>query len=352
MWLTQIEAAGGVDDIDDYKELATLTATLRAVGLASADLAEVSRADKASGKSHVHVLLKLPEMRVGPPIELFIGENEGYEETISSYMEIAHRLKESEEVRSLSNYLASVEAKVKDDGENSSATGKTQMAFNLKAREECDVFYIVCGTPGDREQSVYSAFGTRTGEFNMCINLDLKAMERRTLINSVPLGSVGQICAMPTLALYSFILAALQGNDRFFGTTERSDIIAELKRRKESRAKPLVFFLDEFPRTRHYGTRFENALCIMRNVFRSFGLAVVLSSTNGTARNLVVPSTQARNNGSCRWCMVFPSLPGVVLDGGFDIHKLLMKILSRSRTLLLRLLSSISTRTRISMAAT
>ncbi|KAG1709883.1 hypothetical protein DVH05_016897 [Phytophthora capsici] len=245
------------------------------------------------GEDVVHVLVVVPAVL---PNVLLIGVNEGYTTTISSYMEIAKSLEENKKVRSLSNYLASVVAKVKDDDEappfsvleNSSGTGKTQMAFNLKARGECDVFYIVCGDPGDREQPVYNAYATRTGTFQECVNQDLEAMQKRTLQKHVPLGSIGQIRSMQTLSLYGFILAALQGKDRFYGPKERSHVFDELRRRQESRMKPFVFFLDEFPRTGKNLTdnaqqKLENSLRMMRNVFRSFGLAVVLSSTNGTA---------------------------------------------------------------------
>ncbi|KAL3668979.1 hypothetical protein V7S43_006267 [Phytophthora oleae] len=192
------KAAGGLSDVDGYKPLPFPTAALKSVGLASGDLVEVSRTDKADGKDHVHVLMELPEVLAVLPKVLLIGENGQYAETITSYMEIANRLKDSEEVRSLSNYLASVKVKEENEVspfvvlEHSSGTGKTQMPFNLKARGECDVFYIVCGDRGDREQSVYNAYATRTGAFQECVQQDLEEMEKKTLVKGVSLGSVGQ----------------------------------------------------------------------------------------------------------------------------------------------------------------
>ncbi|KAG7380186.1 hypothetical protein PHYPSEUDO_007666 [Phytophthora pseudosyringae] len=140
-------------------------------------------------------------------------------------MKVADRLKDSEEVQSLSRHLVNVVVEGKEQNistpfvvlENSSGTGKTQMAFNLQARGDCDVFYIVCGNPGDREQSVYDAYAERMRTFQACVRSDLEALKCGTLGNRVPLGSVGQIRGNTTLASYGFILAALRGRDVFCG---------------------------------------------------------------------------------------------------------------------------------------
>ncbi|KAG2999907.1 hypothetical protein PC129_g15131 [Phytophthora cactorum] len=287
----------------------------------------------------VHVLVVLPNM-------LRIGVNKRYTETISSYMKIADRLKNSEEVQSLSRHLANVIVEGEAPTpfivlENSSGTGKTQMAFNLQARGECDVFYIVCGKPGDREQSVYSAYAERTVTFRDCVSTDLGTMEKKSRGNHDSLGAVGEIRGRTTLALYGFILAALRGNELYCGEAQRSDVQDELIRRKERGAKPFVFFLDEFPRAGSTKTHLddkeqlerENCLRTMRNVFHSFDLAVVVSSTNGTARNLLATSDRSRDSGPCLWCMVVPSFPRVILNGYFGIPALVMEILKHSRPL-------------------
>ncbi|KAF1794630.1 P-loop containing nucleoside triphosphate hydrolase [Phytophthora cactorum] len=218
----------------------------------------------------------------------------------------------NEEVQSLSRHLANVIVEGEAPTpfivlENSSGTGKTQMAFNLQARGECDVFYIVCGKPGDREQSVYSAYAERTVTFRDCVSTDLGTMEKKSRGNHDSLGAVGEIRGRTTLALYGFILAALRGSELYCGEAQRSDVQDELIRRKERGAKPFVFFLDEFPRAGSTKTHLddkeqrerENYLRTMRNVFRSFDLAVVVSSTNGTARNLLATSDRSRDSGPC-----------------------------------------------------
>ncbi|KAL3668775.1 hypothetical protein V7S43_006069 [Phytophthora oleae] len=252
-WLTQRDVAQGLSDTSDYKPLQVSNVELRYVGLASEDLGAVSIAEKLEGKGHVHVVVVLPQM------QMRIGVNHRYAETIYSYMEIADRLKDSEEVRSLSERLMNL----KEQGpptpfvvlENSSGTGKTQMAFNLEARGECEVFYIVCGMLGDHEQSVYKAYAERTVTFRTCVERDLKTMRGATpCSNQDSLSAVGEICGNTTLALYSFILAALRGSDLCLGNVQRSQVQYELNRRAEIGAKPFVFFLDEFPRVRRTNT--------------------------------------------------------------------------------------------------
>ncbi|KAE9068673.1 hypothetical protein PF010_g26975 [Phytophthora fragariae] len=71
----------------------------------------------------------------------------------------------------------------------------------------------------------------------------------------------------------------------------------------------------------------------MRNVFLSLGLAVVISSTNGTARNLFETSHRSRGSGPGVWCVVFPSFPRVVVNGDSGIPVLLMEIIKHSRPL-------------------
>ncbi|GMF48339.1 unnamed protein product [Phytophthora fragariaefolia] len=68
-WLTQLDALQGVSDTSGYKHLQFTDAELRDVGLDSGDLGEVSRAEKAAGKDHVHVLVVVPDGAVGSASE-------------------------------------------------------------------------------------------------------------------------------------------------------------------------------------------------------------------------------------------------------------------------------------------
>ncbi|KAG1697061.1 hypothetical protein DVH05_017446 [Phytophthora capsici] len=302
--------------------------------------------DFQPGEGHVHVLALYPT-------NLHIRMNDQYPEVISSYMEVADRLKETEEVKALSSHLANIS--VKNDAftpfvvlENSSGTGKTQMAFNLQVRGECEVFYIVCGTFGLGAQRVYRPYEKRSKAFQYCLEKDLKAMEAKKFGNGEPIGSVGDFRRSTTLALYSFILAALRGRDVVIGTASRSDVYAEVARRKERGAKPFVFFLDEFPRARHikscfdnddkvksgeYQRELENELRMTRNVFLSLGLTVVACSTNGSGKNLFVTGSHSRGGEPSLWCVVFPSLPRVNITIDSEIPVLLKEIIKHSRPL-------------------
>jgi hypothetical protein len=345
-WLTQKlteelkekDMANGATFRDGLTDLDVSAAPVGLVGLSEREVQFQVTLEHIRAKSTpVNVLVVLPSKM------LRIGVDARYADKISPYMQMAERLKYSEEVRSLSNHVAQVIA----DGqpptpfvvlENSSGTGKTQMAFNLQARGECDVFYIVCGTAGDREQTVYDAFAERTSAFQRCVLRDLDALKRVTLDKRAPLGAVGQIRGQTTLALYGFILAALRGQDEFCGEARRSDVTAELEKRG---ARPFVFFLDEFPRAGRLQTHMydvdqrelENSLRVMRNVFRSFKLAVVVSSTNGTARNLITTSSRSRESEPYVWCVVVPSFPSVVLNADAAVPALVMTIIRHSRPL-------------------
>ncbi|GMF25016.1 unnamed protein product [Phytophthora lilii] len=59
-WLTQLDVLQGVRDTDGYKHLQNTDVELQDVGLGSEDLGQVSRADRAAGKGHVHVLVVVP----------------------------------------------------------------------------------------------------------------------------------------------------------------------------------------------------------------------------------------------------------------------------------------------------
>ncbi|ETL81487.1 diphthamide biosynthesis protein 2 [Phytophthora nicotianae] len=164
--------------------------------------------------------------------------------------------------------------------ENSSGTGKTQMAFNLQTSGSCDVFYLPCAKVGDDAQLVYKAFSKRTVAFLGCIN---EAAEK---LNE---GSVAEFYGAKELRLYAFIVAALRGDESFRGLATSLEVEQGFR---EKKIKPFVFFLDEFARlgSSYAGDErkiVEKRLRLVRNVFRSFGIPVILSATNRIARKLV-----------------------------------------------------------------
>ncbi|ETN17326.1 hypothetical protein PPTG_05153 [Phytophthora nicotianae INRA-310] len=109
--------------------------------------------------------------------------------------------------------------------ENSSGTGKTQMAFNLQTSGSCDVFYLPCAKAGDDAQLVYKAFSKRTVAFLGCIN---EAAEK---LNE---GSVAEFYGAKELRLYAFIVAALRGDESFRGPATRLEVEQAFREKKKS----------------------------------------------------------------------------------------------------------------------
>lgn len=126
------------------------------------------------------------------------------------------------------------------------------------------------------------------------------------------------------------------------GPATCSDVVEEINRRKQRGLNPFVFFLDEFPRVRvragvtnEYKAREarEKYLRVMKNVFRSFSLPVVISSTNGAARYLVVVSERSCPGPPIAWCTVFPSLPAAVIVQDVPMPRQQLNLISHSRPL-------------------
>ncbi|KAL3659079.1 hypothetical protein V7S43_015963 [Phytophthora oleae] len=197
--------------------------------------------------------------------------------------------------------------------ENSSGTGKTQMAFNLQANGAVDVFYLPCTPSKDVSQEVYQAFMSRQIAFQDCIESDMANMEGD--------GSVydfRRVGDTKRLKVHAFIIAAIRGANTFRGDALLKDIIAA----RDRRSKPIVFFLDEFPRLgNHLTGNDHNArkklVRSMRNVFRFLRLPLIISATNGTARNLFTVSDYSRPSSGdpVPWCVVVPSLPMFATKG-------------------------------------
>ncbi|TMW61876.1 hypothetical protein Poli38472_010939 [Pythium oligandrum] len=258
-----------------------------------------------------------------------------------AYTSIGKRLKDDKIVKDLAAQVERVAGMKKSTPfivlENSSGTGKTQMAFNLEATELFEVFFIMCASSADRDQPIYEAFNQRSRSFEFCVDKDLPFVIK---------GSVQDLQGINhRLYLYGFIIAALNGDATFSERASRTDVELAIQRRQDRMAKPMVFFLDEFPRV---GSGETNSIMdlrkaryrMMRNVFRSFSFPVVISSTNGTARNLFSIQGASRSVDPYLWCIVFPSLPHVSLDGDIKSVKCpdqVKRILQHSRPLFVKL---------------
>ncbi|TDH70030.1 hypothetical protein CCR75_007027 [Bremia lactucae] len=286
----------------------------------------------------IHVLVVLPN-----EVPLTISPNSGEARFVEGYESLSKTLARHEQVESLSKAIRAILEGNFDTTpfvvlESSSGMGKTQMAFNLNATGEFDVFYIWCNKVPDKVQDISAAYSSRTDAFSFCLNKDYKNIQDRCDI-----GSITKLRGIENLSLYGFIQAALLGKNKVDETVKtRQAVKTALEDRAASGKKPFIFFLDEFPReinreaTSSTNEAFDQKcrLRLMRNIFRSFGLVVIVSSTSGTARNLVSVSAGSRNAFDYLWCIVHPLLPRTAIDSDIMIlPTVLQGIIANSRPL-------------------
>lgn len=128
------------------------------------------------------------------------------------YRDVAERVKTGKQVDQIVQHIEEISrGDIKENPfstpfvliETSSGTGKTQMAFNLMARHELEVFYIACGEPREDVQLAYSR---RSGSFMRCIARDVPAMSDSGIVN---------VSAVLESYTCGFIWALLTGNRTF-----------------------------------------------------------------------------------------------------------------------------------------
>ncbi|KAE9062323.1 hypothetical protein PF007_g29950 [Phytophthora fragariae] len=205
------------------------------------------------------------------------------------YQATAARLRDMDEVTEVVKGVSTVQQRAGDEQipfivlESSSGMGKTQMAFNLMARDDIDVFYIVCGVRGVNVQRVYRAFQTRSVVFDNCVVEDTKGMQS---------GDVFEIQAAGVLQTYGLICALLTGSETMDKKATREEVNVAL---------------------------------------------IILSSTNGTARDLINYGQHSRGEeGKTLWCVVLPTFPSF-RDPFLDrIRPDLRSIIQHSRPLFAR----------------
>lgn len=244
------------------------------------------------------------------------------------YSSIASILKDSADVNNLVNQIKTLQGVSGTPFivlENSSGTGKTQMAFNLMARKDLKVLYVpCCSGPEMRPQSVYQIYEQRTAAFTRSINLDFPRVDN---------GSVANIKLNTELFTFGFILALLTDQDRFTGPASKYDVISTI----EKMQKQCVVFLDEFPKLpKDEDEKSVAKLRFIRNIFRVFGFVVIISSTNGSARNSLGSFSHSRPGDQSLWCVVVPSLPRFIDVSGVRVSLRLKPFIDHSRPLFAR----------------
>ncbi|ETL99962.1 hypothetical protein L917_03274 [Phytophthora nicotianae] len=180
---------------------------------------------------------------------------------------------------------------------NSSGSGKTQMAFNLMTREETKLFYISCG------EDVELGYSRRASAFLRCVAADLPSLENAGMF------SISKVQESYT---FGFIEALLSGKATFAQLCTRRKVMNAVKKLEEG-DKRCVFFLDNFPdstRCKHC-EHSERDLRLMVNVFRSLGLAVIVSSRSCVCSEIVRSDQRyvKQQEYDVPSCIVMPSLP-------------------------------------------
>ncbi|ETI55898.1 hypothetical protein F443_01489 [Phytophthora nicotianae P1569] len=168
----------------------------------SMDDMDVEPADDAQIQSWLQVKLD-PEQMIG--------------DSITRTWKIQQDVKDAGEVDALVDLTHEVQRLEQDITpfivlESSVGMGRTQMAFNLMARDDVDVFYIICGRKKD---DVLNGFRNISHAFMRCVKKDLPCVGD---------GSVSEISQQNELYTYSFLYAVLGGVPALTGTRTRDEV--------------------------------------------------------------------------------------------------------------------------------
>ncbi|ETO84621.1 hypothetical protein F444_01495 [Phytophthora nicotianae P1976] len=168
----------------------------------SMDDMDVEPADDAQIQSCLQVKLD-PEQMIG--------------DSITRTWKIQQDVKDAGEVDALVDLTHEVQRLEQDITpfivlESSVGMGRTQMAFNLMARDDVDVFYIICGRKKD---DVLNGFRNISHAFMRCVKKDLPCVGD---------GSVSEISQQNELYTYSFLYAVLGGVPALTGTRTRDEV--------------------------------------------------------------------------------------------------------------------------------
>lgn len=247
----------------------------------------------------IHVLVEL-SCAPAPLFKSRIGLADTQEDRQQAlyYHDIAQALKAEDEVVQLVNVIHYAE-RHQDTPlvilEASSRMGKTQMAFNLMAWDNLEVFYVACDPINGFES--YSLFTNRSAAFKQCLLLDLDYLSD---------GGIKEILDETQMYTFGFIWALLTEKSVFYGRQS----IEQVQSAVGARQKTCVFFLDDFPSPCDPdGFRNFRYLRLMRNSFRAFGLVTIICCTHGHVRDLIDPGDELHERNEAVWCVVVPSLP-------------------------------------------
>jgi hypothetical protein len=261
------------------------------------------------GRSKAEALYVAVPSSTSSPIKLLnTGELAG---CYNHYQNIGQALETKEMVRCVSDELLSFANKnVRSENskpfvfvEDSSGTGKTQLAFALMSalsKKHIKTLYLLCTPIGDNSQQIYRVYADISYVFQECIRRDLLEIRSENDLSCIAL-------SRKSLYTYGFMYQLME-------ETLPEAVVYEPRRVNEVWSKlgncshyPVVI-LDEFP-TIEGGN--QNKLRLLRNSIRALKFGLLLMGTNSTAANLIEASEQSRDTHSFLWCSLYYRLPEV-----------------------------------------
>ncbi|KAJ3269746.1 hypothetical protein HDV01_001047 [Terramyces sp. JEL0728] len=279
-----------------------------------------------SSEANALILHKLSPQDSSANVTFTFGRSQTAD-AVKEYMSLAEQLKDTKEVNDM--------AKIIKDNDNvedspfivmvgSSGIGKTQMAFNLKAKGFTVVYLPLITTGDEGAQTIYRAYLEHTRAFQECIKRDFEDYTKRVKENKSDTG-----VRLDAFHCYGLLLAMLNDSSQWrMQSALKNELFDKLE--MYERENRVVVFFDEFPAHDRFADNTEE-LRFMRNVYREIGVTVIIASTNSAATNLLKGKNSASRSGI--WCNVFPLYINYIVPK--DVYKIpwLMYLLKHSRPL-------------------
>ena len=190
--------------------------------------------------------------------------------------------------------------------EDSSGTGKTQLAFALRSalsKNGIRTLYLICSPIGDSSQLIYRVFTNISHAFQECIRRDLAEISSVNELSCTALSA-------KSLYTFGFIYQQMDINPPTFVKYEQRSASEVWSKLDNCQNYPVVI-LDEFP-TIEGGNC--NTLRLLRNSIRALKFGLLLMGTNSTAANLIDSNEQSRDVERYLWYSLYYRLPEVDIN--------------------------------------
>lgn len=184
--------------------------------------------------------------------------------------------------------------------EDSSGTGKTQLAFALESalsQHQVQTIYLLCSPVVDSSQPIYRVFAKISHTFQECIRRDLLQIRSEAELSCTNLSGH----SLYTFGLIYQLLDNPRPNSVNYEIRTSNEIWLKL-----GKSNYPVVLLDEFPIIKDNNSW---NLRLLRNSIRALKFGLLLMGTNSTAANLIDSNEQSRDVDRFRWCSLYYRLP-------------------------------------------